>query len=198
MRRHIIYNSRSYGTEFFTFILLEEPEIKTSIFNGIILMILDIIASSSCSKLSFTKILKIAKIIKSPVKKQQDSILDLRLLLLQRKQGILLTYLLTELSPSRGAANCAAPQEPPSILWNPNVQYRVHKSPPLVPILSHIHPIHSILSYLSKIHFNIVQAPASWSSQWSLSFWPSQQYPICIPLLPHSCYMPRPSHPYNT
>jgi hypothetical protein len=57
-----------------------------------------------------------------------------------------LTYLLTELSPSWGAANCAAPQELPSILWNTKVQYRVHKSPPLVPILSHIHPIHSILS----------------------------------------------------
>jgi hypothetical protein len=32
------------------------------------------------------------------------------------------------------------------------------------------------------------------SSQWSLSFWLSHQYPICIPLLPHSCYLPRPSH----
>jgi hypothetical protein len=27
------------------------------------------------------------------------------------------------------------------------------------------------------------------------SFWLSHQYPICIPLLPHSCYMHRPSHP---
>jgi hypothetical protein len=26
----------------------------------------------------------------------------------------------------------------------------------------------------------------SWSSQWSLSFWLSHQYPICIPRLPHS------------
>jgi hypothetical protein len=25
----------------------------------------------------------------------------------------------------------------------------------------------------------------SWSSQWSLSFWFSHQYSICIPLLPH-------------
>jgi hypothetical protein len=49
-----------------------------------------------------------------------------------------LTYLLTELSPSWGAANCAAPQELPSILCNPKVQFRVHKSPPLVPILSRI------------------------------------------------------------
>jgi hypothetical protein len=30
----------------------------------------------------------------------------------------------------------------------------------------------------------------SWSSQWSLTFWLSHQYPICIPLLHHSCYMP--------
>jgi hypothetical protein len=33
------------------------------------------------------------------------------------------------------------------------------------------------------------------SSQWSLSFWISHQYPICISLLPHLCYMPSPSHP---
>jgi hypothetical protein len=83
----------------------------------------------------------------------------------------LLTYLFTELNPSWGAVNCAAPQEPPSISWNPKAQYHVQKSPPLVPILSHINPIHSIPSYLSKIHFNIVHPPTSWFSQWSLSFW---------------------------
>jgi hypothetical protein len=56
------------------------------------------------------------------------------------------SYLLTELSPSWEAANCAKTQELPSILWNPKVHYRIHKSPPLVPILSQIHPVHIILS----------------------------------------------------
>jgi hypothetical protein len=61
-----------------------------------------------------------------------------------------------ELSPSSEAANYATTQELPSILWNPKVHYRVRKSPLLVPIVSQIDPVHTILSYLFKIHFNIV------------------------------------------
>jgi hypothetical protein len=60
-----------------------------------------------------------------------------------------------ELSPSREAANCAATEEFPNILWNPKVQYRVHKSPPLVSILSQIKPVHTNTSCLSKINFNL-------------------------------------------
>jgi hypothetical protein len=59
----------------------------------------------------------------------------------------LLTYLLTELSPSWEAANYTATHKLPSILWNPKVQYRVHKSPLLVPVLSHINPIHFTSSH---------------------------------------------------
>jgi hypothetical protein len=56
--------------------------------------------------------------------------------------------------------------------------------------MSHINPIHTIPSYSSKIH-----SPTSWSSQWSLSFWLSHKYPICIPLRSSLCYTPCPSHP---
>jgi hypothetical protein len=59
----------------------------------------------------------------------------------------LLTYLLTELSPFWEAANCAATQELPSILWNPKVHHRLHKSPPMVPILSQINPVHTTPSH---------------------------------------------------
>jgi hypothetical protein len=75
-----------------------------------------------------------------------------------------------ELSPSSEVTNCADIQEYPSILRNPKIHNCVHKSPPLVPILSQINSVHTTTSYLSKIQFNIIHPPMSWSSQRSLSF----------------------------
>jgi hypothetical protein len=69
-----------------------------------------------------------------------------------------------ELRPSSEAANCAATKELHCISWNLKVHYHVHKSPPLGPILSQIDSVHTFPIYLSKIHFNIVHPPTSWSS----------------------------------
>jgi hypothetical protein len=86
-----------------------------------------------------------------------------------------------ELSPSWEAANCAATQELPSILWNPKVYYRVQKSTPLVLILSQLDLLLTTPSYVSKIHFNIVHPPTPWSSQWSHFFWLYHEYKSTFP-----------------
>jgi hypothetical protein len=47
----------------------------------------------------------------------------------------------------------------PAFNGTPNVHYRVHNSPPLVPTLRQVNPAHTKQSYLSKSHFNIIHTP---------------------------------------
>jgi hypothetical protein len=67
------------------------------------------------------------------------------------------------MSPSRETASCAATQEFPKIVWNPNAYQLIQGSPPLIPILGQINPIHTTPSYIFKINFNIIHPLTSWT-----------------------------------
>jgi len=58
-------------------------------------------------------------------------------------------------------------QEIPRILRHPKVHHRFHNNPALVPILSHIHPVHALPTEFLKIHFNVFPSTPR-SSEWSL------------------------------
>jgi hypothetical protein len=61
-----------------------------------------------------------------------------------------------EVSTPRETTGCVATQELPRILWNPEVHYRIHKSPPTVHILSQSNQVHTTLFYPSNFYFNII------------------------------------------
>jgi hypothetical protein len=99
-----------------------------------------------------------------------------------------------ELSPSREANSHSASQEISRVLWNLNVHYRVHNSPPLIPILSKMNPVHTPPPYFPNNQFNIIFSSMPKSYTWFLTFVFSDENLISISRLSHVCYMRRQSH----
>jgi hypothetical protein len=94
-----------------------------------------------------------------------------------------------KLSTTREATSCIATGYISSILWNPKVPCRIHKSSSLIPIPSWTNPVDTTLSCLSTIELNVIQPTSSLSSYWSF---PPIAYTYSASA--RSCHVPCPSH----
>jgi len=86
----------------------------------------------------------------------------------------------------------SANQEISRLLWNPKVHYRVHNSPPVIPILCYMNPVRNLAPCFFKIYFNTFLLCSPWSPKWSRQVF---QLKFCAHFMSLPCvYMPRPSH----
>ena len=115
--------------------------------------------------------------------------------------GVLTYLLLThsmQQSPSWEVNRFSATQEIPRILWNPKIYYRIHKCPPPVPILSQFDPFHTPHILLPEDPSYIILPSTPGPPKWPLSLrFPHQTLRTTLSL-PHTRYMPRPSHSHVT
>jgi hypothetical protein len=82
-------------------------------------------------------------------------------------------------------------QEIPRILWNLMFQHSIRNSPPLLPILCHMNPVHTLTSCFFKAHNDIILSSMLRSS--------TQSLPFCFPTkIPGEFLTPPPPPPPRT
>jgi len=69
------------------------------------------------------------------------------------------------------------------ILWNSEIHYRIHISPPLIPIPINMIVMHPILVCSFKNYFNIILPSTPMFTKWPLSLRFPHQTSVCISLL---------------
>jgi hypothetical protein len=99
-----------------------------------------------------------------------------------------------EQSPSSDANSHPDGQEINCLLWNPQVHYRIHNNPPLVPILSQMHPVHTHPPYFPKTLIILSSHLSLVKSSGIFFFRFTDQNFVCISHLSHACHMPLQSH----
>ena len=116
-------------------------------------------------------------------------------------------------SPCCETNRFSARQDFSQSVMNPEGTLPFQKSTPIVPIPSHINPVHypfrrahqlslsraisirsTLPSYFLKTHFKIILATTPKSFRWSLSLRFPYQNPVNISLIHHTCHMPSLSH----
>jgi len=98
-------------------------------------------------------------------------------------------------NPSSEANSHSASQEIRRLLWNPKVHYRVHNSPPLVPIVNQKNLVQTIPPYFSEIHSNIIFHLFLGLPRGLFPSGSPTKTLLCIPHLPHACFTRCPSYP---
>jgi len=90
-------------------------------------------------------------------------------------------------SPSSAASSFSTSQILLRILQNLKFHYHIHKSPPLLSILSQINSVHVPRNF-REIHFNIILPPAPRSSKLPSDFPTKTRYPAPPPPIRVTCF----------
>jgi hypothetical protein len=104
-----------------------------------------------------------------------------------------LAHLVRACAPECSALSCHAIQLNP---WrqNPKVHHRIHNSPPTIPILSQVNPLHSPPppANLPKVHFDPIYDLVLQVVSFLRAL--PHQNTVHVSPLSHACHMPRPPH----